>query len=152
LWWEGVGGQTVGGAGRGLIWEHRTMPERNPKQAEEPAHDILAAEEFAVGDSDLRLHQEPAHDVLAAEEFAVGAFDPVLHHHGPVALPGDPTGIPEPHDVLAAEEFALPAPRSRGLATAPPSTSGALGRQEGPAKLIALAALALLVIRRARRR
>ena len=53
---------------------------------------------------------EPAHDVLAAEEFGMGVADPVLHH-GPVALPGDPTGIEEPHDVLAAEEFAMPAPR-----------------------------------------
>ncbi|MEO6858991.1 MAG: hypothetical protein ABI323_10445 [Solirubrobacteraceae bacterium] len=127
------------------------MPERNPKPAEESAHDILAAEEFAVGDSDPRLHHEPAHDVLAAEEFAVGALDPVLHHRGPVALPGDPTGIPEPHDVLAAEEFAMPAPRSRDLATALPSSSAALERQ-GPARLIALGALALLVIRRVRRR
>ncbi len=127
------------------------MPERKRKPAEEPAHDILAAEEFAVGDSDPRLHEEPAHDVLAAEEFAVGAFDPVLHHHGPVALPGDPTGIPEPHDVLAAEEFAMPAPRSRGLASALPSTGGVLERQR-PATLIALGALALLVLRRVRRR
>jgi hypothetical protein len=126
------------------------MPEQNPKPAEESAHDILAAEEFAVGDSDPRLHREPAHDVLAAEEFAVGAFDPVLHHHGPIALPGDPTGIPEPHDVLAAEEFAMPAPKSRGHATPQPSTGGVLERQ-GPARLIALGALALLALRRVRR-
>ena len=53
---------------------------------------------------------EPAHDVLAAEEFGMPAGDPALHH-GPVTLPGDPTGIAEPHDVLAAEEFAMPAPR-----------------------------------------
>ena len=53
--------------------------------------------------------QEPAHDVLAAEEFAVPAPDPRLNH-GPVELPDDPTGIAEPHDVLAAEEFAMPAP------------------------------------------
>jgi hypothetical protein len=52
---------------------------------------------------------EPAHDVLAAEEFAMPAPDPRLHH-GPVTLPEDPTGIAEPHDVLAAEEFAMPAP------------------------------------------
>jgi hypothetical protein len=51
---------------------------------------------------------EPAHDVLAAEEFAMPAPDPSLHH-GPVRLPDDPTGIAEPHDVLAAEEFAMPA-------------------------------------------
>jgi hypothetical protein len=54
--------------------------------------------------------EEPAHDVLAAEEFGVPAPDPGLHH-GPVRLPDDPTGIVEPHDVLAAEEFAMPAPR-----------------------------------------
>jgi hypothetical protein len=52
--------------------------------------------------------EEPAHDVLAAEEFAVPAPDPSLHH-GPVRLPDDPAGIAEPHDVLAAEEFAMPA-------------------------------------------
>jgi hypothetical protein len=52
---------------------------------------------------------EPAHDVLAAEEFGVPAPDPSLHH-GPITLPEDPSGIVEPHDVLAAEEFAMPAP------------------------------------------
>jgi hypothetical protein len=52
---------------------------------------------------------DPPHDVLAAEEFAVPAPDPGLHHHNPVVLPPDPTGIPEPHDVLAAEEFPIPA-------------------------------------------
>jgi hypothetical protein len=55
--------------------------------------------------------EEPAHDVLAAEAFAMPAPDPILHHHGPVVLPDDPTGIEEPHDVLAAEEFPMPAPR-----------------------------------------
>ena len=54
---------------------------------------------------------EPAHDVLAAEAFAVPAPDPELRH-GPVVLPDDPTGIAEPHDILAAEEFAMPAVRS----------------------------------------
>jgi hypothetical protein len=53
---------------------------------------------------------EPAHDVLAAEAFAMPARDPALSH-GPVDLPDDPTGIQEPHDVLAAEEFAMPAGR-----------------------------------------
>jgi hypothetical protein len=52
--------------------------------------------------------EEPAHDVLAAEEFAVPAPDPALRPD-PIALPDDPTGIAEPHDVLAAEEFAMPA-------------------------------------------
>ncbi len=53
--------------------------------------------------------RDPAKDVLAAEAFGVPARDPHLTH-GPVVLPGDPTGIEEPHDVLAAEEFAMPAP------------------------------------------
>jgi hypothetical protein len=51
--------------------------------------------------------EEPAHDVLAAEAFAVPASDPALHHRH-VLLPDDPAGISEPHDVLAAEEFPMP--------------------------------------------
>jgi hypothetical protein len=74
----------------------------------EAAHDVLAAEEFAVPTRDPSL--EPAHDVLAADEFAVPARDPSLGHT-PVVLPADPSGIAEPHDVLAAEEFAMPAVR-----------------------------------------
>lgn len=52
--------------------------------------------------------EEPAHDVLAAEAFAMPGPDPELAH-GPVTLPEDPTGIQAPHDILAAEEFAMPA-------------------------------------------
>ena len=51
---------------------------------------------------------DPAHDILAAEAFAVPAPDPRLRHD--LDLPGDPAGIVEPHDILAAEEFAMPAP------------------------------------------
>src|SRR5436305_14100850 len=51
---------------------------------------------------------EPAHDILAAEAFAVPAPGPLARND--LGLPPDPTGIPEPHDVLAAEEFAMPAP------------------------------------------
>jgi hypothetical protein len=109
------------------------MPaERIPR--DEPAHDVLAAEEFGMPAPDPAL--EPAHDVLAAEEFGMPARDPGLHH-GPVALPGDPTGIAEPHDVLAAEEFAMPAPR-------PSETPGASASRRAPALLIA-AAFGLLV-------
>jgi hypothetical protein len=53
---------------------------------------------------------EPAHDVLAAEAFAMPAADPELRS-APVVLPEDPSGIAEPHDILAAEEFAMPAAR-----------------------------------------
>lgn len=66
--------------------------------------------------------EEPAHDVLAADEFAMPAADPRLRH-GPVVLPEDPSGIAEPHDVLAAEEFAMPAgaPVMSGLPALHPS-------------------------------
>jgi len=47
------------------------------------------------------------------------APDPDLHHHDPVLLPEDPTGIAEPHDVLAAEEFPIPA-----VAHRPPPPTG----------------------------
>jgi hypothetical protein len=57
--------------------------------------------------------QEPAHDVLAAEAFAMPAPDPSLHRQ-PVVLPDDPTGSLEPHDVLAAEEFPMPAVHGSG--------------------------------------
>ncbi len=87
---------------------------------------------------------DAAHDVLAAEAFAMPAADPELHH-GPVVLPEDPTGIIEPHDVLAAEEFPMPAPRlgdEGGLAR----HAEGRGRQ-----LAAAAALGLLVLRFLRR-
>jgi hypothetical protein len=40
----------------------------DPRDPEGP-HDILAAEEFPLGEADPHLHREPPHDVLAAEEF-----------------------------------------------------------------------------------
>jgi hypothetical protein len=83
-----------------------------------------------------------AHDVLAAEEFALPASDPSIGH-ARVVLPDDPSGISEPHDVLAAEEFALPAspPHPGGLIVE--STRG--GKR--PLVLIA-AALGLLMLGR----
>jgi hypothetical protein len=83
---------------------------------------------------------EPPHDVLAAEEFGMPARDPALHH-GPVALPSDPTGIAEPHDVLAAEEFAMPAPRSDA------HVSAAQSRARQRRAWAAAAALALIATR-----
>jgi hypothetical protein len=64
----------------------------------------------AMNDGTIRSGSEDrrAHDVLAAEEFALPARDPSIGHP-PVVLPEDPSGIAGPHDVLAAEEFALPA-------------------------------------------
>ena len=90
--------------------------------------------------------RDPAKDVLAAEAFAMPARDPNLTH-GPVVLPGDPTGIEEPHDVLAAEEFAMPAP-----APVPGSEGRSLARRAGSAWPLALAlAVAAAVLLRARR-
>ena len=80
---------------------------------------------------------EEPHDVLAAEEFAM----PVRSVGDP---PPDPTGIREPHDVLAAEEFAMP------VAGIPDEDSGGFDpRSLLPA--LALLAVLLLVLRRARR-
>jgi hypothetical protein len=52
---------------------------------------------------------DEAHDVLAAEEFAMPAPEAAWRDR-PVALPPEPNPSDEPHDVLAAEEFAMPAP------------------------------------------
>ena len=86
---------------------------------------------------------EAAHDVLAAEAFAVPAPDPNLRHEH-VVLPEDPSGIAEPHDILAAEEFAMPAvpPRRRG-----DGGSGAVHARQG-ALGAAAALLAVLGLRR----
>ncbi len=122
----------------------------------DPAHDILAAEEFGFPAPDPALHHEDPHDVLAAEQFGVPAPDPALHH-GPVALPADPTGIAEPHDVLAAEEFAMPAPAPAPASGAAGVTAAQLSRPLGCGRgprgaILAVGALALLAVRRLRRR
>jgi hypothetical protein len=54
---------------------------------EEQPHDILAAEEFGIGDRDDRYPRDPTglqepHDVLAAEEFAMPAGGDVDHDAG----------------------------------------------------------------------
>jgi hypothetical protein len=88
--------------------------------------------------------EDPAHDVLAAEEFGVPAADPGLRH-GPVTLPGDPTGIAEAHDVLAAEEFAIPS--YRGTAT-----PDAGGDRASRARYVAVGIVALALLWRLGRR
>jgi hypothetical protein len=90
--------------------------------------------------------KESAHDVLAAEAFAVPARDPSLAHE-PVVLPDDPTGISEPHDILAAEEFAMPAGRAVGDGNSFARTA----RRKGP--FVAAIVLAVVLgLRRLRRR
>jgi hypothetical protein len=93
---------------------------------------------------------EEAHDVLAAEAFAVPAADPALRHH-PIDLPEDPSGIAEPHDVLAAEEFAMPATRQP---SAPAGTASriAAGATQSPARIAGLVAALLILVRVLRRR
>jgi hypothetical protein len=114
------------------------------KREEEPAHDVLAADEFAVHTADPGL--APAHDVLAADEFALPARDPSFHHP-PVVLPEDPSGIAGPHDVLAAEAWAMPATR-------PAADPVALARRHSRSlwRLVLAAAAGVLVARLLSRR
>jgi hypothetical protein len=81
------GARSTGRTASDHIWDHPRVPQADTSRA--PA-------------------DEPAHDILAAEAFGVPAPDPELNHP-PVVLPSDPSGIQEPHDILAAEEFAMPA-------------------------------------------
>jgi hypothetical protein len=93
------------------------------------------------------LSDPAAHDVLAAEEFAVPAPDPsIAHSH--VVLPEDPSGIAEPHDVLAAEEFALPATPPHPGGPVVPQRPGR--SRTGVAALGALALVVALLRRRRR--
>jgi hypothetical protein len=90
---------------------------------------------------------EPAHDVLAAEMYAMPAPDPTIHH-GPVVLPGDLTGEQEPRDVLVAEEFALPAGPPHPLGRVDGGS-----RSRGRARRLAVGgAVAFVVLRALRRR
>jgi hypothetical protein len=95
--------------------------------------------------------EDDAHDVLAAEAFAVPTADPTLRHQ-PIALPDDPTGIAEPHDVLAAEEFPMPAPRGSASSSGAAGLAASAAKAATPARIGALAAVALLVRRALRRR
>ena len=87
---------------------------------------------------DLRIPGDPhgiqeAHDVLAADEFAMPAHgDYGLH------LPRDPHGIEEPHDVLAADEFAMPSGPDRVVQTLKSGGSASPLKLIGAAALAAL--------------
>jgi hypothetical protein len=91
--------------------------------------------------------EEAAHDVLAAEAFAVPAPDPDLHHEH-VVLPDDPSGIEAPHDILAAEEFAMPAAPARS----PVAGGASAARARRTVMGAAAGLLALLGARRHARR
>jgi hypothetical protein len=88
--------------------------------------------------------EEQAHDVLAAEAFAVPTADPSLRHE-PISLPDDPSGIAEPHDVLAAEEFAMPAPSGAGSLAGPAGRIAA--KAPAPVRVAAAVAVALILLR-----
>ena len=92
---------------------------------------------------ELRIPGDPhgideAHDVLAADEFAIPARgDYGLH------LPRDPHGIEEPHDVLAADEFAMPSGPDRALQTLKSGDASDWYKLLGAAALAALLYAAL---------
>jgi hypothetical protein len=92
--------------------------------------------------------ENEAHDVLAAEAFAMPSRDPSLRH-APITLPDDPTGIAEPHDVLAAEEFAMPAPRQ---ASGSGGAAGIAAKAAKPAGVVAAVATLVVLARRILRR
>jgi hypothetical protein len=94
--------------------------------------------------------ERSAHDILAAEAFAVPGPDPTLRHV-PITLPDDPTGIAEAHDILAAEEFAMPAPR--GIAQSGAGALAVAREASSPLRLGLLgAAVALVTLFLLRRR
>jgi len=101
--------------------------------------------------SQRRAAQEPAHDVLAAEAFAVPAADPALRERQ-VRLPEDPSGIAEAHDILAAEEFAMPAPTPGSRLGRSRAALAAAGGHRQRRALLGVAGLAALLLRRRRGR
>lgn len=87
-----------------------TQAEISARYPVSPHACALLWDHHSVSESPQHSPGDPAHDILAAEAFAVPAPDPRLRHD--LVLPGDPTGIAEPHDILAAEEFAMPVPEA----------------------------------------
>jgi hypothetical protein len=124
-----------------------TGPEANANPGVARTLGRIVWDHQGVSDTPESSPQEPAHDVLAAEAFAVPTPDPRLRHD--LVLPGDPAGIVEPHDILAAEEFAMPAPEpeAEGGRLGPGKGRG----QAAKAGLVAILALLLWRRRRARR-
>lgn len=139
--------RVAGGAG---FWEDGQVTEREPDHA----HDVLAAEAFAVPAADPELHEahlheddDRPHDVLVAELYGMPAADPDLHnlHRGPVPVPEDPAGIDQPHDVLAAEEWPMPGALQ-------PHPAERLVRRRGGIQRLALEVVAAVVLLRVIRR
>lgn len=124
-----------------MDWESRGLPGHR-RQAGSGRRALRSC--ASVRDQPAR---EAAHDILAAEAFAVPAPDPRLRHD-PV-LPRAPDGAPEPHDILAAEEFAMPVPETGSMAGRVRAV--APGRAQWPA-IVGLGLLVYWVIRSRSRR
>jgi hypothetical protein len=98
----------------------------------------------AMAESEVPPAQEPAHDVLAAEEFGMPAPDP------PHPVPEDPSGIPEPHDVLAADEYPLGGGDPAGSGSLVRHPDGGIRRGVLLAAIAVAALMALQRLRRGR--
>lgn len=92
---------------------------------------------------------EEAHDVLAAEQFAMPAPQ-AAWHSGPLELPPEPNPSDEPHDVLAAEEFAMPAPPPHVEFASAPAPSKRPERRHVAAAAAAVGAALVALLRRRR--
>ena len=108
---RGVAGRPVPSV---QVCDHAAMPAHRIRP-DDPAHDVLAAEEFACP---LRTPSSTASRPMTSWR-PRSSRCPLLTRPAPRTgrLPDDPTGIAEPHDVLAAEEFAMPAPRAPASAS-----------------------------------
>ena len=129
------------------------MPDRHcgPGGGANVPPDFGAGGRFGIiqGMPDASRHpagKEPAHDILAAEAFAMPAPDPALRRS--LVLPDDPTGRAEPHDILAAEEFAMPAPGPGTRAQRGPGRRARVGSWLGLAAAVLALKRALRQLRR----
>ena len=94
---------------------------------QDPAHDVLAAEMYAVPAPDPALLDAEAHDVLAAEEFAMPAPDPTLHHP-PVVTARRPDGSRRGPRRARGRGVRDARPAATSRRGAGPRGSGVLGR------------------------
>ncbi len=94
---------------------------------------------------------EEAHDVLAAEEFAMPAPEAAWRDRGPLELPREPNASEEAHDVLAAEEFAMPAPPPHVAFASAPAPSHGPSRRGLAAAAAGIGAAVVALLHRRRR-
>jgi hypothetical protein len=92
-----------------------------------------------MGEGDPGLHRETAHEILAAEAFAMPGADRGSRH----APRDEHSDDSAPHDVLSAEEYAMPAARPRAL---PPDGTGGEARWRRSRKRLLGVALGLMAL------